>query len=186
MCNPGLVMVGAQSAGSAYSVVGSYYAAREQKAALRASAAMDELNARLSEKQAQRTLKAGQKAEQRSRLKNAAFESSQKVALAANGVDLGSDSAVALLASTDLLGEIDAKEIATDALYNAWGYRFEGVNQTNSALTKRNKASAINPSMSAFGTLLTEAPKVAGSFNTYNKYYRKPSMASTPTSGGGA
>lgn len=166
----GNVLVGAQTAGAVYSTVGSYYAAKEKQAALRAQAGLDEINARLSERSAQQALRSGQLEEQKARLKNAAFKGSQRASLAANGVDLGSDSAIAALTTTDWAGEIDAKEIATNALRTAWGYRTQGVNYSNNALLGRAQASSISPWMSAGQTLLSGATDVANTYYMFNKY----------------
>lgn len=186
MCDAGLALMGAQSAGTAFGTVGSYYATREKQAALEAEAGvaernarMSERNARMSEKQAQQALRSGQLKEQQSKLKNASFKSSQKVSLAANGVDLGSDSAVALLTTTDVLGEIESNEIAKDAVNNAWGYRIQGSNELSqassfraSAMASRSEAGSMNPFLNASSTLLTGAGSVAQSYYSYSKYHR--------------
>lgn len=165
----GGAVLGLQTAGAVYSSVGAYYAAQEKQAALKAQAGLDEINARISERSAQQELRAGQLNEQRSRLGTAALKGSQRAALAANGVDLGSDSAIALLTTTDVMGEIDANQIATGALRSAWGYRTQGVSQQNSALMARAQASSISPLSSGATTLLTGATSVASSYYTMQK-----------------
>lgn len=163
MCTPGLLL-GAQSVSAAYGTVGSYFAAQEQKSALNSQAALEDINARLADRNVKQALRSGQLREQQSRLQNAALKSSQKVSLAANGVDLGSDSAVALLTTTDVYGEIDANEIARSALQEAWGYRNQAVNARNTADIARGRARGTNALLTAGTTLLTGATDVASSY----------------------
>lgn len=165
----GGAVLGLQTAGAVYSSVGAYYASKEKQAALNAQAGIDEINARVLERTAQQELRAGQLNEQKSRLQTAAFKSSQRASLAASGVDLGSDSAIALLTSTDVMGEIDANQIATGALRSAWGYRMQATNSTNSALLNRAQARGISPLMSGASTLLTGATDVASSYYSMRK-----------------
>jgi len=153
--------IGGQSAGAAVSTVGAYYGAKSSKIALNAQANIADINARISELSAQSELEAGQRKEQASRLTTAKVKSSQKAAMAANGIDLGSDTAVNIQTTTDVLGEVDANTIAANAARSAWGYRTQGVNFKNDALFKRASAGAINPWMAAGGTLLTNASSVA-------------------------
>ena len=102
--------------------------------------------------------------------------------LAANGVDMGYGSAADVLTTTDVLGEIDANTIAANAVYQAWGYRTQGVNYNNSALTKQAQASATSPLMSAAGTALGSAGLVASSW--YKLAKTEPADASQSVLGG--
>lgn len=97
-------------------------------------AAIARINAQLAESAAQGALFSGQRQEQAKRLETAAFKSAQRVGFAASGVDLGSDSVVRVLTSTDVIGDIDANTIAANAIRAAWGYRTEAANQSGLAL----------------------------------------------------
>lgn len=90
--------------------------------------AMARINARLAESAAQGALHSGVRQEQSKRLEVAAFKSRQRTAIAAGGIDLTSESSVAVLTSTDMMGEIDANTINANAVRAAWGYRVEGTN----------------------------------------------------------
>lgn len=159
-----IASMAASAAGGAMSTVGSYYSALGQKSALKFQATMAELNAQAAESDARNALARGERAEQSVRLDTANLKSTQRVALASNGVDLGSDTAAAILTSTDLLGEIDANQTKANALREAWGHRTEAVNSRNEALMSRATADGISPGMSAFSTLLTSAGQVAGQY----------------------
>ncbi|AQW29128.1 hypothetical protein JK151_08855 [Ralstonia syzygii subsp. celebesensis] len=167
-------------AGVAANTVGSYFSAQQQKTALGAQAGIDDINARMAESGAQSALYQGQQQEIASRMRTAQLKSSQRTALAANGVDLGSDSAVNVLTSTDVMGGIDANTIAANAVRAAFGYRTQATNFQNDALMKRASASAISPIGSAAGTLLSSAGQVAG--NWY--LMKKNGLFDTPASSG--
>jgi hypothetical protein len=159
-----IASLAASAAGGAMDTVGSYYSALGQKSALKFQATMAELNADAAESDARNSLLRGEREEQRLRLDTAQLKSSQRVSIASNGIDLGSDTAAAVLTSTDVLGEIDANQTKANALREAWGHRTEAVNYRNEANMARSTAGAISPGMSAFTTLLTSAAQVAGQY----------------------
>jgi hypothetical protein len=158
-----------QGAGAAASTVGSYFASQSQKTALGAQADIADINARTAESTAQSALYQGQQQEIGARLKTAQLKSSQRTAMAANGIDLGSATATNILTSTDTMGEIDANTIAANAVRSAFGYRTQATNSQNEALMKRATGSAISPISAATSTLLTGAGQVAGSWYALNK-----------------
>lgn len=150
-----------QTAGAVSSAVGAFYGAQGQKAALKGQAAIADINAKLAELTAQSALRSGQVEEQRSRIASANLKSKQRAALGASGVDLGSDSAINILTSTDVIGEIDADTVAANAARAAWGYRTQGMNFQNEAIGARATAKGISPWMAAATTALTGAGDVA-------------------------
>lgn len=162
--------LGMQAASLASSTIGSYYASKAQKSALKAQAEIAELNASILEQQAQKELLVGQKREQQSRMKYGALKSSQKAAMAANGVDLGVGNANEILTSTDLMSEVDANNIKADAIANAWGYRIQSTNASNAALMKTTEASAISPVTAGATTFLSGASRVATNAYMLDKY----------------
>ena len=168
MCSP-TMFLGMQAAGVGMQTGAAFYSARAQKSALNTQASIADTNARIAELSAQDALMQGQRQEQAQRLKTAQTKSAQRVAMAANGIDLGSDTAVNILTSTDLLGEIDADTVAANAARSAFGYRTQAVNSRNDALMSRASARPINPWMAAGSTMLTGASDVAKSHYAMNK-----------------
>jgi hypothetical protein len=166
MCNATAALA-AQAGGGAMDTVGAFYTAKSQKSALNASAEADMINARLAELQAQSALTQGAREEQRSKLQTGQLKSAQKTGFAANGVAINEGSAANVLTSTDMMGEIDANTIASNAIANAWGYRMEATNFENQARGKRAGAKAINPLMQAGVSLLNNTAKVASSWYQY-------------------
>lgn len=130
---------------------------------------MAKINEQLNESNAQATLLVGQRQEQGVRLKTAQLKSTQRASMAANGIDLGSDTALRILTSTDLMGEIDAQTVASNAVRSAWGYRTQAANFAADAAFKGASASTINPNTAFTSTLLGNAGQVAMNWYTLNK-----------------
>jgi hypothetical protein len=159
-----------QTGGGVTSAIGSYFSAATQKATLKGQAAIADTNARIAELGAQSILNQGQQQVGALTLKAGQLKSSQRAALAANGIDLGTGSAVEIQASTDIMKEIDSNTLTANAVRSAWGYRTQAVNFENEALTKRATAGAISPFGSAAGSLLGSAGSVAGSWYSLHKF----------------
>ena len=156
-------------AGVAMQTVGARSAAIGQQNALNGQADLQETNARLYELGAQSSILAGQRQSNQIQLKAGAVKGAQRASMAANGIDLGSDSAVNVLTSTDLMKEVDVNTTMANALRTAWGYKNQETNAQNDALIKRSAANAINPNQQALTTLIAGAGKVAGSWYSLNK-----------------
>ena len=95
-------------AGAVSSAVGAYYSARSAKNSLKHQARMAEINAQISELGAKSALLQGQRQEQASRLAAGQLKSRQRVSMAANGIDLASDTPQNILNTTDFMSEVAA------------------------------------------------------------------------------
>jgi hypothetical protein len=155
--------------GTINSAVGTYYQTQAKASALQHQAEMAEINARISERSAQSAMLAGQKQIGQLGLKAGKLKSAQKVSLAANGVVVGSGSAAEILASTDLLKEIDANQIWQNTVQKAWSIRTQGTNQYVSSLTAKAAADSLSPFGAAGGTLLSGVGDVATNWYALNK-----------------
>lgn len=158
---PGNISNSFNIAGAVSSVMGAYYSAQMQKADLKFQEEMAGINAQIAEVQAKSVVARGQRMEQKSRLDTAQLKSSQRARLAANGVDLGSVSSLAILTSTDLLGEIDANTIAGNTLIEAANARAGVANQQIRASQYGAVSATTSPTTSAFSTLLSSGGRVA-------------------------
>lgn len=165
----GVAGLGAQGFGAGYSAVGSYFTAESKKIGLKGEAQTADANARIMELAAQGELLSGQRREQAEGLKTANLKSSQKVAMAANGVDIGSDTAVNILTTTDTFGEIAKNTEAANAARSAWGYRTQATNYTNAARTARSNAESINPFASGLTSLINSTSALVKSKYEYDK-----------------
>lgn len=158
-----------QGFGVGAQATGAYFQAQGQKSTLNAQAHIDDVNAALADMSAQSALLSGQREEQASNLDIAQLKSTQKASMAANGIDLGSTTAVNVLTSTDVIGQWKASTIAANAMRRAFGYQTTGLGYTNDALDKRATAGAINPFFNVAGSLVSGAGKVADSWYKFKK-----------------
>jgi hypothetical protein len=148
-------------AGAVSSAVGAYYSARSAKNSLKHQARMAEINAQISELGAKSALLQGQRQEQASRLAAGQLKSRQRVSMAANGIDLASDTPQNILNTTDFMSEADALTIQRNALQAAWGYRTQATNQQIGATMARADAGGVSPFVSAATSLVGSATAVA-------------------------
>lgn len=109
-------------ASGAMGVMGAQQSSAAQTASARYQAQVMANNQTIAQRNADAALQAGQAAEQQQRQKTAAMIASQRAALAANGVDLSSGSALDLQADTATLGELNAQTVRNNAERHAWGY----------------------------------------------------------------
>ncbi|MEX3628261.1 MAG: hypothetical protein VB138_01115 [Burkholderia sp.] len=156
----------AASAGSG--MVGSYYSAQSQQSSLEFQANMSRIsagaqesnasmveslgaanadairatgdfNASIAELGAQSALSAGQQQIATQTLKAGQLKSSQRAAMAANGVDLGEGSAAEVQQSGDIVKDIDMDTLRANAARAAMGYRVQGMQaQLGSQLSALN------------------------------------------------
>lgn len=152
-----------QAAGTAVSAISSYYDAKVRRTMLKSSARIADMNAQMTEFAANEAENTGQFQERALRLQGAQLKSRQRAAMGASGFDLGDESSLNILTSTDYFTEVDANTIRANAVKEAWGLRLQAVNQRNEARGARTEASQINPFMRAGTTLLTGAARVARS-----------------------
>jgi hypothetical protein len=154
--------------------IGSASLARTQakgtQSALNFQSDMMKINARMAERSAQSVLLQGQQQVANLTLRSGKIKSAQRVALAANGVDLGEGNAAEIQATTDLMTELDKNTIEANAVRSAWGYRTQGVNASNQALMSSTSAQSINPNNAAMSSLMGSAGNVAQSWYAMNKY----------------
>lgn len=161
--------VALMGAGVASNTVGSYWSAKNTKITLEGQAALADINARISELGAQQELINGQRQVAQLTMQAGRLKSSQRTAMAANGIDLGEGNAAEIQASTDLMKEIDKETVHANAVRSAWGYRTQGMNYQNEATVKRGSASGIDPGMTAFGSMLSNSGQVASTWYSMNK-----------------
>lgn len=158
MCDVGLALtVGA-------TVIGAAGAIQSGNAAAKASnynARVQEMNARLSERRGRDAIERGAIEEQRKRAQVAQIKGQQRVAMAANGVDLSFGSPLDVMVDSAVLGELDALTIRSNAYREAYDHEVDAVNQRAGATLSRMNASAAKTAgyFDAFSTILTGGAK---------------------------
>lgn len=163
------VSMSTQAAGAVSSAAGSYYGAATSRASLEAQAAVARANARISEAAARQEITRGARDVSAMRTKMAGVKGAQRAAIAANGIDLRSNSALDVLTSTDYVTETDAATIEENAMRSAWGYRVQGGNAMSAAVGAQAGADSISPLLATTGTLLTSGGRVADSWYRYSR-----------------
>lgn len=159
----------AQIAGAGMSALGAYSSAKSQQLALNGAADIADINAGLAEQSAQQELARGGAAVASASARAGQVKSSQRAALAANGVDLGEGSAAEVLTSTDLYKEGDINTLTANAVRAAWGQRVVATNYKNEATSKRASADGISPVMAGATSLLGSAGTIATSWYSMKK-----------------
>ena len=158
-----------QIGGAATSAIGARSSASAQRTALKSQAAVADINARIAELGAQSALQQGQRQVGALTHRAGQLKSSQRAAMAANGIDLSTGSAAEIQASTDIMKDIDVDTLTLNAMRTAWGYRTQAMNYQNEAMAKRSTARGINPGQAAFTSLLGSAGSVASSWYALSK-----------------
>lgn len=158
------ISMASQAGGAISGAVGSYYGAKTQQSNLETQAVIADVNTRIAELGAQSVLRQGQREVGRVTMQAGQLKSRQRASMAANGVALDEGSAAELQASTEMMKEIDAATVESNAIRSAWGYRTQGLSSQNQALGARASAETTSPFGSAATSLIGGATNVAGSW----------------------
>lgn len=129
-------------------------------------------NAKMAEYAAQDAQKRGEEDAMAAQRRAAALKSSQRVALAANGLDLSYGTAADLQDQVDFFGQADAATARTNASREAWRLRAGGAQEQAAGAAARS-----NANMQVAGTLLSTAGSVA------SKWYAASSSGAPGFSG---
>lgn len=110
----------------------------------------------------------------------------QKAGLAANGVDVGSGTAVDLLSDTKAAGELDQLTIVNNAQREAMGFKNQSINYSNQAqLDEASSAATLEGgNLKAAATFATSAGQVANQWYNYSQKIGSPAFSSSPQAGG--
>lgn len=131
----------------AMSAVSSGMQASAQQKALQYQSAIDQQNVTLAQQQSAAALQAGNQQVMQSEMQANQVLGSQKANLAANGVDLGSGSAIDLMATTKFLNQADVANIETNSARQAWGYGVDAANSQASSNLASWQAANTNPAL---------------------------------------
>lgn len=148
-----MVTLGLSAASTALGVASAYSTSQTQKAVAKN-------NARTAEIQAQDALRRGEQEAMDIRRRGASIKSSQRVALAAKGLDLSYGTAGDLQDETDFFTAADESIARNNARKEAWARRAQVANF-------QAEAAASRPWMAAGGTLLGGATQVADRWYQY-------------------
>lgn len=152
----------AQGISATISAFGARSVTKHNNAIAQSQANIARLNAQMMERQAQGVLRSAEKAIVTKTMQAGQVKSSQRAALAANGIAVGVGSAAEVQASTDIVKEIDKNQIKSNAVADAWGYRQKAVGYEGDALMSLASRQSANTVLGS--TLLSGASQVANNY----------------------
>lgn len=164
--------------GMANSAIGAYYGAKSQQLQLQSQALSYEfqsqisgINARMIESQAQQIWRAGRMQEMQAGLKAGQRQGATRASLAARGIQAGVGTAAELVATTDLMKEIDLITINSNTVraveaerMRKVGVEASGLMQSLSAANLSASARTISPFSSVATSLLGGATNFASAW----------------------
>lgn len=129
---------------SAFAGLSAVVGARDSLDEASYSSSMLGVNASLARKQAEDAVSRGESSAMRAKVAARSMVGSQRAALAAQGIDIGSGSALDVQTNTAALAEIDIMTIRNNAAREAWGFNVQAADYgAKASLTKmagKNKA----------------------------------------------
>ena len=174
---PILMIAGAvnQAIGSFYAAKNAQIQARMQEQNLLFQQRMSNIAARQAEFQAQGIMEAGQRQIGAYTMQAGAAKSQAKTQLAARGIQAGKGSAAEIMATFDLIKEIDAMTINANTVRAAEAQRMaatrartQGIMAGASAKSYGLMAGAMSPGLSAFQSLLGDATQIGMQMQSAN------------------
>lgn len=151
--------------GAAGTMANSYQQSQAIKAQARYQSSMLESNRRLADIQAEDAIKRGKDEALKVKRQTKQIVGAQRAAMAAQGLDLGADDALAIQEETRQLGAEDAQTVKNNAWREAWGYRVQAENYSNQATM-----TSLAAKNEARNTLLTGGLSAARQIAGYNQY----------------
>ena len=174
--DPTGISEGLAVAGVAASVVGAGVGAVGAISQANASSASASYNAEVAannqvaaNQSAQAALQEGQVAQQQKAYQEDVLVGQEKAGLAANGVDVGSGSAVDILSDTKAAGELDQLTILNNAARTSVGFTNQGINYGNQANINEaaSQAALTGGDLAATSDVIKGAGAVASTWYNY-------------------
>lgn len=138
---------------------------------------MSKINARYAELKADSAVKRGDREAESVKKDTKRLVGSQRAALAAQGIDIGSGSALETQEDTAMIGELEALKIKNNAWMEAFGYKMEAQNDIRSgALAKRAGQNVANTTIATGGW-----KAISGGLDSFSKsnFYQSTLTKST-------
>lgn len=173
MCGPAAIPVitmAATVAAGAVSAVGAVQQSQAQQGQAKYQAAVARNNQIMAKRAADEARERGRVDELNQRIKTRQLVGRQRASLAANGIDVGSGSAIDLIEDTFKIGETDALTIRANAEKDARAYLQQGENFRGEARLYDRAGSNIRGSLpfELAGTALSTGGTVASQWYNFN------------------
>jgi len=171
------------AAGAVQAAVGSYYQAKSAQYQYKSQAltmdfqkSMSEINARQAEFMAQQILDVSGKEISMLKMRAGKIKSASKASMSARGLKLGVGSTAEVVATTDLVAEMDALTIYANAIKSSEAARTQSVNYINQAMMQgvsaqnlRSTADSVSPLSAAMTSFTQSANTMTTSWFLKNK-----------------
>jgi hypothetical protein len=168
MCEPATISTILLVSGMAVTAYAGNEQAKAEREAGNYQAEVAEVNAKQADYRAEQAGRIGAVKEEQHRAEVRRMAGNQRATLAANGVDVGSGTALALVDETYTLGEADALTIRYNAMNEAWGHR-----QTAVEFRQQGQFANYRGKTAAQGTYLTTAANLSGQYAQYLQQGKK-------------
>lgn len=164
--------------GAINGAIGSYYALKSQENQLKSQAmnlefksAMDKINAQVMETQAQGIMFQGERQGAMVGLRAGQVKAKARSSMAGRGIQLGEGNAAEVIASTDLMKEVDMLTVNANTVRAAEAARTQAVNFGNQSLLEgvsagnlMASANSISPFLGAYTSMLGSATTLANAW----------------------
>lgn len=176
------VSLAATAASTTIGVISSVQQGKAAQAQADYQAKVAERNQRIAQNNAAMERQTGLEEARRQRMKTMQAISSQQAGLAANGVDIGSNTALDIVEDTAMLGELDALTIQHNAEKNARNYDTQANNFYNDAVLSRYAGAnqrqaanmnALSTGIQGFGKMASTVAGATGGFEKTNLFKGK-------------
>lgn len=174
MCEPMTAALTLAAIGTGMQAYGTYQEGKAESEA-------NKYNAEIMRQKAKDAAAAGEKEKQKAALQNKQLLGRQMARLAANGVDLTSDSPLEIFQQTAEWGERDRQEISDNTAREVWGYNTQA-NLYDAAAKNAKLAGKIG----AFSTLLNGSANLLFKGNDAGLFGNKPAGKGWKKIGSGA
>ncbi|MFM0151449.1 hypothetical protein [Paraburkholderia sediminicola] len=163
------VSLAVAAAGAAASAYGAIRQGQAASAAASYQAQVAKNNQTIASQYAAQSLADGQNQVAAKQQQTAQMIGGERAAMAANGVDLDSGSALRIQGDTAKLGDVDAMTIKNNAARAAYGYQLQGVSYGQQAsLDESTGANAVSAgNLNAFSSILGGASSVGSKWTQY-------------------
>lgn len=169
----GVIFASLVAAQTANAVVGDVKNAKAAKK-------LGDANAAIAEQQAEDAIARGKEGVAQVGQQERSLKGSQRAALAAQGIDIGSGSAADVIANDESLSELDKIAIRRNAQREAHGFELQAA-----AYRKGGQLQAANYQNQAYGTLLSGATQMIGVYQAFGRSSSVPRYSQGPVASGG-
>lgn len=172
------VSIAATVAGAGLSYMGAQQQASATSAQMQYNAQVAKNNQTMADQAAVVAQQQGEVQQQQKANQEAVLIGQQKAGFAANGVDVGSETATNLLSDTKAAGELDQLTIANNAARETQGYKNQSINYAGQAgLDEASSQSALTGgALKGAAALVTGAGQVASSWYNFNYGQKQTSL----------